>query len=242
MLNGFVIHKRAYRETSMIIDFFSKEQGKISAVAKGIKNAKSDKRSLLQVLQFLSFEVSGRSSLKTLGSIEANQKSIALSGNMLYCSLYINELLSRSLPEAESFPELFESYQIILSQLFTIQSAGLTEQDSLLKVQPILRNFEFTLLELLGYLPDLSIDVSCEQALSDDVYYQFHFEQGLVASKVKGQGLKGLHIKQMLAKEWSGESLQVAKHIARLALSPLLGDKPLKSRELFSYNSIKKSK
>ena len=235
-----MIHRRAYRETSMLVDFFCKEQGKVSAVAKGVRNAKSDKRSLLQPLQFLSFEVSGRSSLKTLGSIEANEKSIALSGNMLYCAFYINELLSRTLPEAEPFAALFESYQINLAKLFAIQNAGLEDAEALLKVQPMLRQFEFSLLEMLGYLPDLSLDVSSDKPLLDEHHYQFDSAQGLLASKIVGQGMRGLHIKQMLAQEWNEHSLQVAKRIVRLALSPLLGDKPLKSRELFSYNSTKK--
>ena len=124
--------------------------------------------------------------------------------------------------------------------MFAIQNAGLEDAEALLKVQPMLRQFEFSLLVMLGYLPDLSLDVSADKPLLDEHHYQFDSAQGLLASTIVGQGMQGLHIKQMLAQEWNEHSLQVAKRIVRLALSPLLGDKPLKSRELFSYNSTKK--
>lgn len=238
-LNGFVIHRRPYRETSLLVDFFSQELGKVTAVAKGVRQAKSDKKSSLQVMQALSFSVSGKSSLKTLGTVEVLEKPSVLHGNMLYCGLYINELLSRTLPDNEVFSKVFDEYRIILAKIHAVQSAGLDEQACLQRVQPILRNFEFTLLEELGYLPDLSLDADTEQLLSPHTYYQFSSECGCVQSQHTGQGMLGEDILNVYHRVWNDNSIKAAKRIVRLAFYPLLGTKPLKSRELFSLSLVK---
>ena len=104
--HAYVLHKRPYRETSMLVDFFTLEQGRVSAVAKGARgNSKSDRKSLLQGFQKAELDLSGRSNLKNLGKIEASGAVIRLSEKALYCGFYLNEILSRALPEAEPFEE-----------------------------------------------------------------------------------------------------------------------------------------
>jgi len=218
----------------MLVDFFSLEMGKVSAVAKGIRNTKSDKKSLLQPFQRLQIELSGKSSLKTLGAVEALAVPVGLSGDMLFCGFYVNELLSRVLPENEAYSGLFSEYRLILAKLGAVQDAMLDDVQSLLRAQSILREFEFMLLETLGYLPDLSLDSTSQTTLLDDSFYEFDCDSGLVLSKVFGRGMQGLSIKHMLQKQWNTDALRVAKRITRSALLPLLGSKPLKSRELFS--------
>lgn len=70
-LNAYVLHRRPYREASYIVDFFTLEEGRVSAVAKGVKNSKSDKKSLLQPFQHLRLQLSGKSELKTYVTLKA---------------------------------------------------------------------------------------------------------------------------------------------------------------------------
>ena len=97
-LNAYVLHRRPYRETSYIVDFFTLEEGRVSAVAKGVKNSKSDKKSLLQPFQHLRLQLSGKSELKNLRHVESVSPSINLVGTALFCAMYVNELTNRVMP------------------------------------------------------------------------------------------------------------------------------------------------
>jgi DNA repair protein RecO (recombination protein O) len=232
-LTGYVLHKRPYRETSVLVDFFSLEQGRVSAVAKGARgNAKSDRKSLLQPFQKLEFELSGRSQLKNLGRLDALQSANNLKKTALYCAFYINEILVRALPESEPIAEVFVNYELTFSKLVSLQS----EEISLF--EPILREFEFTLLQALGYLPDFTCDAASGSIIQGDEYYVFDVQNGfsLSHSQVK-HAIKGEYIKAVAQSEYTHSDhikvKQVAKYICRLALVEVIGSKPIKSRELF---------
>ena len=92
-LNAYVLHRRPYRETSFIVDFFTLELGRVSAVARGVRSAKSDRRSLLQPFQALRVQLSGKSDLKNLTQLESNGALRMLTGNALYCALYVWTLM-----------------------------------------------------------------------------------------------------------------------------------------------------
>lgn len=232
-LSGYVLHKRAYRETSMLIDFFTLELGRIGAVARGARgNSKSDRKSLLQPLQKNEFEVSGRSSLKSLGRIESLAPSIRLSNNALYCSFYMNELLSRALPEAEPIVELYSQYEQSL-----LLMAG-ANQDDLFALEPILREFEFAMLLALGYLPDFDYDADNGEAIEAQHSYSFDAMSGF--TRCHPQVKKAIMGELLIAiangeyKDSQNMSLrQAAKYICRQAMAEIIGDKPIKSRELF---------
>ena len=84
-LNGFLLHRRAYRETSFLVNLFTVENGKVSAIVKGVRGSKSDKKSLLQPFQPLLIGVSGRYELKNLQQVEST-------GAMLKYSFYISKV------------------------------------------------------------------------------------------------------------------------------------------------------
>lgn len=233
LLTGYVLHKRPYRETSLLVDFFSLEQGRISAVAKGARgNAKGDRKSLLQPFQKLEFELSGRSHLKNLGRLEAVQQANHLTKTALYCAFYINEILSRALPEAEAISEVFTHYEHTFSRLVNMQS------DDISSFEPVLREFEFTLLQSLGYLPDFTCDVATGNAIENDDYYIFNAQNGFsIAHAQVKHAIKGEYIFAIANNEYTQNNAlkvkQVAKYICRLALIEVIGNKPIKSRELF---------
>ncbi|MGY0635667.1 MAG: DNA repair protein RecO [Paraglaciecola chathamensis] len=229
-LNGFVLHRRAYRETSFLINFFTMENGKVSAIVKGARGAKSDKKSLLQPFQPLLVAVSGRFELKNLQQVESTGAMLRLSGQALYCALYLNEVLNRVLADDIPHPEIFVLYQQSLQALVDTTH-----------FEPILRSFELGLLDALGYGIDLTHDADTGQPLAESGYYRIQAELGCVY-----QGdirLSGCHLGSSLLKvageHWDAESLQVAKAVTRKALGELLGSKPLMSRELFKQTHFR---
>ena len=232
-LSGYVLHKRPYRETSLLVDFFSLEYGRVSAVAKGARgNSKSDRKSLLQPFQKLEFELFGRSQLKNLGRVEALQSAAAVKQTGLYCALYINEILSRALPEAEAISEVFTHYEKTLLLLSQVHN------NELKLFEPILREFEFTLLLALGYLPDFSYDALSGQRIDEANFYLFDPQVGFTqCSPMVKHAIKGEYIMAIASGVYQSSTnttvKQVAKYICRRALVEVIGEKPIKSRELF---------
>lgn len=219
-----MLHRRSYRETSYIADFFTLESGKISAVVKGVRNSKSDRKSLLQPFQPLSISLVGRHELKNLTQIEAHAPAMPLQGNHLYCGMYVNEIINRCLQPQLASPELFQHYHAALSQLMTNAAA-----------EPVLRTFEQQLLQELGVVPDLLTDCHSGENIVAEGIYQFQRGQGVTATRANGgkNVFSGQSLLNMHQGCWNKAALRTAKQINRLALSDVLGDKPLKSRELF---------
>ena len=224
-LTGFLLHRRSYRETSYLTDLFTLELGKISAVARGVRGNKGDKKSLLQSFQLLLLSVSGRHELRNLNQLESAGPMLQLVGHQLFSAMYLNELLNRVLPKEVPHPELFLSYQ---QSLHWLSSGG--------DIEPCLRQFELLLLEDMGYGIDLSQEYESGQSIEADIDYCFVLENGIRRIDENAQGsnrFSGKALLQVSDNVWTRSSLQCAKRITRMALSPLLGRKPLKSRELF---------
>lgn len=223
-LTGYLLHRREYRETSYLVDLFTLELGKVSAVAKGVRGNKSERKSLLQPFQPLHLFLSGRHELKNLGQLEALQNRLMLPGKRLYCGLYINELMNRALPVGEAHPHLFDCY---VSTLEKLQKGC--------DLEPLLREFEFSLLSETGYMLDLTQDWQSGEDIQPGEHYALVPEHGL--QRVYGEHSAMCFTAESLLKiqhlEWDKASLDAAKRIARAALCPLIGTKPLKSRELF---------
>ncbi len=233
--SGFVLHRRPYRETSLLIDFFTLEYGRLSAVAKGVRgNSKSNKKSLLQPFQRLEIELFGRSKLKNLGRVDSLESAYSLKGNALYCAFYLNEVLVRSLAESEATELLYHQYEFSLVQLSSLNDI------SLAKCEPILRNFEFVLLQEMGYLPDFSCDAELNESIKPDCFYTFDPNSGFTQThpdmrgNIKGQHLIDLYTVDLTLQDTTtADVMKVAKKICRMAMVQIIGDKPIKAREFF---------
>ena len=229
-LTGFLLHRRLYRETSYLTDLFTLELGKVSAVARGVRGNKGDKKSLLQAFQPLLLTISGKHELRYLNQLEATGSMLQLVGHQLFSAMYLNELLNRVLPKEVPHPEIFLSYQQSLKWL----AAGGD-------IEPCLREFELLLLEDMGYGIDLTQEYATGQTVELDVDYCLVPENGMQRIDAHAQGtdpkgnnrFSGAALLQVSNHVWTANSLQCAKRITRMALLPLLGRKPLKSRELF---------
>ncbi len=221
----FILHSRPYSETSLILDVFSEEVGRLSLVAKGARSKGSAIRGALQPFTPLFMKWSGRGQMPTLRHAEAIGLAIPLADKALYSGFYLNELLSRLLVTHLAYPSLFQHYINAL--------VGLAQSND---PEPSLRGFEFCLLEALGYDIDFLHCAGTGEAIDPNLCYLFREQQGFIASLMKNNALifSGAEVQAFAKRHFTTESqLKAAKRFTRLALQPYLGEKPLKSRELF---------
>jgi DNA repair protein RecO (recombination protein O) len=217
-LAGFVLHSRAYRETSLLIDLLTEQRGKVRCVVRGAKSAKNNKFALLQPFIPLHCQVSGRGDLLSLTQVDVAAPSLHLKGQALFCGMYLNELVLRICISDEADPELFRAYATTIAHLGQVS----TDEQAL-----ILREFELYLLSHIGVLPDLSLD-------ADSTHFRYYPQQGFVPCLAHDSGAFARAVCERVQKQqWDSESQRLAKYICRTTIAPLLGDKPLKSRELF---------
>lgn len=226
---AFILHHRPYRETSVLLDLFTRDHGRVSAIARGVRQARSKWRSILQPFIPLMVSWQGRSELMTLSAAEPNGPTISLQGECLLSGLYLNEILLRLLQKHDPHPELYTIYHETLLEL---RSSRLE--------QKILRLFEKKLLDELGYGLQLTQEVLSGQSLQADKYYRFHPEHGfelwnseelsvLPVNVFSGKSLLALAVEQLD----DAVCLRDAKRLMRLALTPLLGQGKIHSRRLF---------
>lgn len=138
-----MLHATAWRETSLIIQTFSRDHGCVSMVAKGAKRPYSVLRPVLSAFQPLALSWTGAGEVKTLTRAEMAGVH-TLAGSALMSGWYMNELLLRLLPREDAHPVLFDAYDMALRRL----AAGSRAAGSL-------RRFEWILLRETGYGVDL---------------------------------------------------------------------------------------
>ncbi|AGZ33846.1 DNA repair protein RecO [Pseudomonas sp. SWI6] len=216
---AYVLHSRAYKETSALVDFFT-PQGRVRAV---LRRARGKGGSLVRPFVPLEVELRGRGELKNVGRLDTVGIAAWLHGDALFSGLYLNELLMRLLPAEAPQPELFEHYALTLQAL----AAGRP-------LEPLLRSFEWRLLEDLGYAFALDHDVN-DQPIVAQGFYRLQVEAGLERVYLVQPGLfNGNELLALAQADWDAPgALLAAKRLMRQALAVHLGSKPLVSRELF---------
>ena len=197
------------------------EYGRVSVLAKGARRRKGGSKHLLTPFTPLLISCQGKSELKTLTHIELAGKSVSLQQAPLFSGFYLNELLLRLLPVADPHAQLFSHYSQVIESL----QQGL-------ELEPQLRQFEWFLLQQLGYGLNFSLDAENQLPVVADYYYRLDVRRGFVAC---GEGhFKGCNLLAIAVADYSSAATrQVAKQVARLALQAVLGSKPLNSREMF---------
>lgn len=219
----FVLHSRPYRDTSLLVELLTREYGRLTVLARGVRSQRSRFCGVFTPFSPLLVSFSGKTDLQTLQQVEVNGLSYNLSGNILLSGFYLNELLMRLLPRHISHPNVYWAYQQTLDVL-----AG--------SIQPelALRLFEKCLLVDLGYGLQFDRTINNELVLPTEKYV-FEFGVGLKKAKsddlynFSGQSLLALQVGALVTKE----DFRDAKRLLRSVLAILLGNKPLKSRELF---------
>mgnify|MGYP001121165343 CR=1 FL=1 len=224
---AFVLHVRPYRESSQLVDIFSRHYGRFRAVAKGFRRAKNTAKQLSPFTPLL-VSWSGKSDLKSLLSAEQTGASLMLVGERLYSGFYLNELLLRLLAVHDPHQQLFDSYFEILAHLAAD-----------VPIEPPLRKFEFCLLEEIGYGLVMDVEASTGEPISQEQWYWFDptigFVSGIKSNKNSPNWFLGSDI--LAIQNFTDQNLalgRVKKRLTRLAIEPHLGNKPLSSRALFS--------
>lgn len=215
----WLLHRRPYRNSSLIVDFLSPEHGRVAAVARAGR-----RNHALQPFQPLQLAFRGRNELRSLSLCEPVGPPVALSGEQIYCGMYLNELLMRLLQRDDPIPGLDRIYGSALMQLAEEQ----------VPADVTLRWFEMHLLELLGYGLSLESDAD-GRPIEPGSQYHYQAEQGLVLN-LSGR-FEGRLLLAMSSEQWDEDVRRVARDLMREALAPHLGDRPLMSRQLFRQKS-----
>ena len=222
---GFVLHQMPYRETSLLVDLYSRDHGRVRCVAKGFRkpNKKGISRAIFPYTEH-QFSWQGNGDLKTLTRADAIQAPIFLQREALFTGLYINELLYRLMHEHDPYPYFYEHYQRFILQL---AEHGANEA--------MLRHVEMSLLEELGYGLVLNVD-SQGLAIDANLFYQYVPEQGLtlMGNSQGPNALCGRDLIALVNADFSQPSvMRTAKQINRRVIDFYLGGRPLHSRELY---------
>jgi len=231
---AYLLHSRPFRDTSLILDFLTPDYGRISAISRGARSARSKSKSLLQPFTPVLISLSGKSELKTLRNIELRRPLHSLKGERLFSAMYMNEIIARLFQAHEADPAFFLEYEAALDAL---TGAAYPE--------PVLRHFELTLLEALGYGVDFSTEAHTHEPLQADRWYYFQEESGFIRVQDEGaRGDAGVSSHQLYAgqdllciqdRDFSAPSTRrTAKLVIRGILGNHLGPTPLRSRSLFS--------
>jgi DNA repair protein RecO (recombination protein O) len=164
---AFVLHTYPYRESSLIVEAFTAQYGRVGLVARGARRPRSELRGLLQGFQPLCLSWSGQHELKTLLKAEWRGGLPLPGGSALWCGFYLNELLLKLLPREDPHPQLFACYEAALADL----GAGGERA-------PLLRRFEVELLAELGYALPLVREADSGAPVDPDARYHYAFDRG----------------------------------------------------------------
>ena len=167
---AFVLHTYPYRETSLIVEAFTAQAGRVAMVARGAKRPKSELRGVLQAFQPLTLAWAGTGELKTLVRAEWRGGLPLPGGAALLCGFYLNELLLKLLPREDPHPALWNDYASTLE--------ALTERARPPEQAATLRRFEVRLLAELGYALPLTHDVDTGAPIDAAERYHYAFERG----------------------------------------------------------------
>lgn len=221
---AFVLHNYPFRETSLIVEVFSREHGRVPIVARGARRPRSAVRGVLMSFQPLLLAWFGKGEVRTLHSAEWQGGQPHLQGTALMCGFYLNELLLNLLARDDPHPHLFDYYAATLHRLAHENDHAAT-----------LRCFEKHLLQELGYALTLTQEAGGGAAIQPQRDYRYLTEFGALPADRSHDGLpiRGQTLLDMAADDYRHPlTVQQSKQLMRLLLNHHLGGKALHSREL----------
>ena len=231
---GWVLHTWPWRETSLIAEVLTCEQGRLSLVAKGARRPTSPLRGQLMAFQPLLLSWHGAGELKTL-TLAAWQGGLPrLGGEALLCGYYLNELILKLTAREDPHPGLFSAYGAALAELATEHSAA-----------PALRRFELALLTELGYAPVLEREGGAQGApVRADGQYVYLAEHGPAPAgdehPPERTRLHGQTLLDMAHGDFSRpRTLAQAKTLLRELIEPHLHGKMLTTRRIFQETIVR---
>lgn len=237
MTRAVVLHRWPWQEHGLLLDLFTEDSGRVRAISKYARSRRSSLRATLEPFTLIDIELKGRGEVKTLSRAESIQ-NFPLRHIHLYSGLYLNEILQRLLPEFTDLPGLFSDY---------VKSLMLLSETDV--IEPVLRQFEYRLLSHLDLDFSFTHDADSGNPIEPNMHYRFVAGSGFVPAHGENELM---HVAEDIitttSSHWllTGEEIAVLgqfqlenpqvlkqfKHLMRIAYAPLLGSKPLRSREL----------
>jgi DNA repair protein RecO (recombination protein O) len=227
---AFVLHTRSFRNSSLIVEVFAREYGRLSMVARGARQSKSGFYSVLQPFIHLYMEWGGNGEMPTLYAAEIQESTDRLLNDKIYSGFYLNELLIRLLHKHDPHPVLFDAYKHCLREIRLNEDVDIS-----------LRYFEIDLLEQLGYGINLEFDAETGEHVRSELHYSYLLEHGpRLHAGIENDSVTvtGKTLQQMQERNLTEiSSRKQAKILLRTILDHYLGHKPLKTRELVQSRS-----
>jgi len=228
---AYVLHSYPFRETSLVLEVFTRHHGRVALVARGARRPRSALRGVLQAFQPLLLSWAGKSELRTLHKAEWQGGLPQLRGEGLLCGFYLNELLLKLLARDDPHEQLYAAYEETLHALGRHDDHAGT-----------LRRFEMRLLQELGYALTLDRDAGSGDPVQPAFAYRYLIERGPVRSEgadVQGEGaqnrleLSGQTLLDMARGDFSNPvTLQQSKALMRVLINHYLGRQTLNTRQL----------
>lgn len=220
---AWVLHRKPYRDTSLLIDVLTAEHGRLALVGRGARRAK--KGDPLEPLALYGISWSEGRGSSDLGSLRSAERiaSPELAGDASLCGLYASELVLRLLSRNDPAPGVFAAYSACL---------GALAERATRPVADTLRRFELALLNELGYAPDLACDANGRPIVATG-RYRWLYEQGFVPVSGGGAGVRGDALLALANDDWPDAEVRAdARRALRAVMQPVLGDKPLQTPAL----------
>ncbi len=224
LVPGYILHHAPYRDTSRILEALTREYGRMSLFARGVRGPKAKLAPLLQPFRPLLLSWSGRGEAPQLiGAEPADAAGRGVPGSRLMACFYLNELVLRLTSRHDPHPALFDSYAEALE--------GLKGGNAL---EPTLRIFEKRLLEEVGYGLDLEAESRTGRRIAAEAYYQFRPAQGFVQTAAGTPGaLAGRSLISLADERLAGRpELDDARRLLRSALDHCLEGRELATRSV----------
>jgi DNA repair protein RecO (recombination protein O) len=222
LTRAFVLHQRPFRDSSLIVEVFAREHGRLTVFAHAARRTRT-RFAALQPFRALLLSWSGRGEAPQLTGAEHGGASYLLPAARLMSAFYLNELLIKLLTRHDPHPELFDCYEATLQQL--------SQQD---QADGPLRHFEARLLDFIGYGLNLAAEADTGQPVRADAYYQFRpGVHGFVVAEPSCSGSIQGEVLRRLASgvEMKGEGeLRQARSLMRAALDHCLEGRELSTR------------
>jgi DNA repair protein RecO (recombination protein O) len=226
---AFLLHSYPYRETSLVVETFTRHHGRVAMVARGARRPRGALRGVLLAFQPLTLAWSGRSELRTLHKAEWQGGLPQLKGEALLCGFYLNELLLKLLARDDPHEQLFNAYEQALHTLAGGAPLDIT-----------LRRFEQQLLRELGYALTLDREAVGGAPVAAAADYVYHIESGPVRVTAGDNGagqnrleLRGQTLLDMARDNYADPvTLQQSKALMRMLINHYLGNQMLNTRQL----------
>jgi DNA repair protein RecO (recombination protein O) len=219
---GYVLHAYPYKESSLIVEVFTRRFGRVSLLARGARRPRSPMRGVLLSFHPLRFAWSASTGLGNLRGADWAGKLAPLGGRGLMCGFYLNELLLKMLPRDDAHEALFDHYTGALSRLAAREPPA-----------AVLRAFERRLLAELGYAPLLDREAASGAPIDPARHYAYEPDRGPLVGGSGGMRVSGQTLLDVAADEYSRpETREEARALMRALIAQRLHGQVLHTRAI----------